>query len=203
MKPYLLSIWLVTFAIGTAIAAQKEKSTTVSDYPFWTSPKRGPVADFVPGLHAVLDLTDSQKQQIAAARDEMMNDNAVKMARGLSKTDPAVTADEREAARGAVEAANERMRRKVETILTVEQKALIENINGAYAAATQEVGGTYQIKVASAKIVGEERQRMQQQQRDEVDALFRRKLDEMLSAGQKSALAGAAANVPEKKSASK
>jgi hypothetical protein len=201
MKTHLLLVPCVAtmLAIGGAPAAEKQKSATVSGYPFWTAPKRGPVTEFVPGLDAVLNLTEAQKAQIAAAYAEMMDDATVKAARGLSKNDPSVTTEQREAARAAIDAATARMRSKVDAVLTVEQKAMIENINGAYAAATQEVGATYQVKVASTKIVGEERMRMQQQQRDEVDALFRLKLGEMLTTEQIIAMEAAASKVAQKK----
>src|SRR6187402_2374792 len=103
MKTRLLLMSCVAgmLAFGGSLAAEKEKSASVSGYPFWTAPKRGPVTEFVPGLDTVLNLTDAQKTQIAAAYDEMMNDATVKVARGLSKNDPSVTTEQRDAARAA------------------------------------------------------------------------------------------------------
>ena len=84
------------------------------------------------------------------------------------------------------------MQEGVTAILTVEQKALIGNINGAYAEAARQIGTTYQEKFGAVKVGPEERMRMQKSQREEVDALFRSKLDEMLSPEQKEAMAVAA-----------
>lgn len=194
MKPHplFIRVALATFLISSIGAAEKEKRADVSDYPFWTAPKRGHVAPFVPGLNAVLDLTDAQKQQISAARDEMQGNAAVQAARSISKSDPSVTAEEREKARAAVEAAAAQMHGKVSAVLTVEQKAMIENINGAYAEAAKQIGATYQEKVGAVKVGPEERRRMQQSQREEVDALFRSRLDEMLTPEQKILMADAA-----------
>lgn len=189
---FLVRVAIGIMSVASVAAAEKEKRADVSDYPFWSAPKRGHVAPFVPGLNAVLDLTDAQKQQIAAARDEMLNDDAVKAARGISKSDPTLTDEQRDKARAAVEAAAARIHEKVAAILTVEQKAMIENINGAYSEATKQVGATYQVKFESVKVGREERMRMQQSQREEVEALFRSRLDEMLSPAQKEAMAAAA-----------
>lgn len=190
--PLFIRVALATLVLGSIGAAEKEKRADVSDYPFWNAPKRGHVAPFVPGLNAVLDLTDAQKQQISAARDEMQADAAVQAARSISKSDPSVTADERDKARAVVEAAAAQMHGKVSAVLTVEQKAMIENINGAYAEAAKQIGATYQEKVGAVKVGPEERRRMQQSQREEVDALFRSRLDEMLTPEQKILMADAA-----------
>src|SRR5437762_427297 len=98
-----LAIFLAGISALTAQgAADKQKSPNVTDYSFWSAKKRGSVAQFVPGLNAVLQLTDAQKEQIATAREEVSNDEAVKAARQISKNDPAVTAEDREKARGVI-----------------------------------------------------------------------------------------------------
>ena len=190
-KP-ILPLVLILIATSPIAAAEKQKSADVSGHPFWTAPKRGLVPQFVPGLTAVLGLTDAQKQQIAAARTEMENDPGVQAARSFQKGDPNVTDAQREKARADIEAATARMQEKVTAILTVEQKAMIENINGAYTEAAKQVGATYSEKFGAVKVGPEERARMQQSQREEVESLFRHMLDEMLSPEQKEAMAAAA-----------
>lgn len=194
MKSHLsfVRVAIGIIAITGVATAEKERRADVSGYPFWSAPKRGHVAPFVPGLNAVLDITDAQKQQIAAAREEMLSDPAVQSARSMSKSDPKVTAEDRDKARAGIEAAEAKMHEKVAAVLTVEQKAIIENINGAYAEAAKQVGATYQVKFESVKVGPEERQRMQQSQREEVATLFQSKLDEMLSPAQKTAMESAA-----------
>src|SRR3954470_21250502 len=107
----LLAAGLTALPIVTA--AEKPKTSTVAEYPFWNSKKRGPVPQFVPGLTAALQLTDAQREKIATARDEMSNDEGVKAARSISKSDPNVTAEQREKARATMEAAVARQHAKV------------------------------------------------------------------------------------------
>jgi hypothetical protein len=190
----LVPVMLGMLAMGPSIAAEKENPRPdVSSYPFWSAPKRGAVSQFVPGLTAVLGLTDAQKQQIGAAYDAMLNDEGVKTARSFTKNDPSVTDAQREAARTAVEAATAQMREKVNAVLNTEQKALIGNIDGAYATAMQENSAAFQDRLAVVKNDAEARKRVMEEQREEAVKLFRQKLDEMLTAEQKSAMAAAAA----------
>ncbi len=139
-------------ALAPLGAAEKQKSPDVNGYPFWKGKKSGTVTQHVPGLNAVLQLSEPQKQQIAAARDEMANDEGVKAARAISKSDPTVTAEQREKARAIVEAASARLRERVASILTPEQNALIEKINAAYMAAVEETGIVYADKFASPSV---------------------------------------------------
>lgn len=179
-------------ALPGLAAAEKEKRADVSDYPFWTAKKRGASAQFVPGLTAALALTDAQVQQIAAARDAMGNDDAVRAARGISKSDPSVTAEQREKGRAAIEAATASLRGKVAAILTPEQRALIERINGAYAAAVEETAIVYEDRFAGVKNDEAARKRLHEDIRDDIEEQFRHKLDTVLTAEQRTAVAGAA-----------
>jgi Spy/CpxP family protein refolding chaperone len=179
-------------ALATVGGAEKQKTSAVDDYPFWTSKKRGNVGQFVPGLTAALQLTASQRDQIAAARDEMAQDEAVKAARGISKNDPSVTAEQREKARATLETATARLRARVDAILTPEQKALIEKINGAYAAAVEETGVVYEDKFGSVKADEAARRRVQEEKNQDIEEQFFHKLDGILTASQKDAMNSAA-----------
>ena len=179
-------------ALGSSSAADKSKVADVADYPFWTGKKRGPVTQFVPGLTAVLQLSETQKQEIAAAREEISSDEGVRAARSISKSDPSVTAEQREKARAAMEAATARLREKVAVILTPEQKVLIEKINDAYAAAVEEVGIIYADKFASVKADEAARRRIQEEKNQDTEDHFFHKLDAILTASQKEAMTRAA-----------
>ena len=191
--PFLTTLLAGITALATVGAAEKQKISPLGDYPFWTSKKRSFTGQFVPGLNAALQLTDAQKEQIAAARDEMANDEGAKAARGLSKNDPSVTAEQREKGRAAMDAATARMAAKVATILTAEQKALIEKINAAYAAAVEDVGIIYADKFASVKADEAARKRLQDDKNQDTEEHFLRKLDALLSPAQKEAMKRAAA----------
>jgi len=182
-------------ALATINAAEKQKTSDVNSYPFWTGGKKaGAVTQFMPGLNAALQLSETQKEQIAAARDEMMNDEGVKAARGISKSDPSVTAEQREKAKAVVEAATARFREKVAAILTPEQKTLIEKINAAYAAAVEDTGIVYAEKFASPSVKADPaaRQRLQEEKSQDTEEGFLHKLDAILTPPQKEAVAAAA-----------
>ena len=190
--PFLTSLLVGTIALATLGAAEKQKLSGVGDYPFWTSKKRGYTGQFVPGLNTALQLSDAQKEQIAAARDAMSNDEEVKAARGISKNDPSVTAGQREKARAAMEAATARLHERVAAILTPEQKALIEKINAAYAGAVEDTGIIYAEKFASIKGDEAARKRLQDEKNQDTEEHFLHKLDALLSPAQKETMKRAA-----------
>lgn len=183
---------LPKLAASSGGAEGKSKRPEVGDYPFWSVKKRGFVTQLAPGLNAVLQLTDAQKEQIAAARDEMSRDEAVKAARGISKNDPAVTAEQREKARAVFDAASARLREKVDAILTPEQSALIAKINSAYATAVEEIATVYEAKSGAVKNDEAARKRMQEEKNQDTEDQFLHKLDTLLTPAQKDAMTRAA-----------
>ncbi|RBP40351.1 hypothetical protein DES53_10858 [Roseimicrobium gellanilyticum] len=188
-----LTLLLVGCTTLAALGAEsKLKRADLSGFPFWSSPKRGFVPPFIPGLNATLQLTDAQAEQIAKAQSDMGNDESVKAARSLSKSDTSVTAEQREKARATMDAATARMREQIATILTPEQKTLIEKINAVYAAASEETGIVYADKFASIKADPEARKRIQEEKNQDMEEQFLSKLDGILNESQKAALAQAA-----------
>jgi hypothetical protein len=191
MKNYIASLLvagLSALAIASASAAEKPKASAVTDYPFWSLKKRGLVPQFVPGLTAVLQLTEAQREKIAAAREEFSQDEAVKAARSISKSDPSVTAEQREKARAVLAAATARLHEKVVATLTPEQKGLIEKIDAAYAAAVEDTGIVYAEKFASVKADEAARRRIQEEKNQDIEEQFYHKLDGILTASQKDAM---------------
>lgn len=180
-------------ALSPLGAAEKQKKSDIGGFPFWTSAKRGHVNQFVPGLNAALQFTDAQQEQISAANAEFSNDEGVKAARSISKNDPNVTADQRDKARATLEAANTRLHEKINAILTPEQKALVEKINAAYAAAMEDTGIVYADKFATVKADEAARRRIQEEKNQDIEEQFLHKLDGILSPGQKEAMTRAAA----------
>lgn len=196
MKTHLCLIAVVTVLSSLSLAApekgSKEKGGSYTDYPFWSSKKRTDAPQFVPGLNAILQLTPEQQEQIAAARNEMANDEALKAARSISKSDPSVTQEQRDKARAAVDAANARLREKIASILTPDQKALIAKVNAAYQATIDEIGTVYEEKFASIKADPAARQRVQEEKSQDTEDHFLHKLDTLLTPAQKDAMTRAA-----------
>ena len=186
-------------ALATVVGAEKQKSSAVDDYPFWTTKKRGYVVQFIPGLTAALQLTTSQKDQIAVARDEMAQDEAVKAARGVSKNDPSISPEQRQTARATLEKATSRLQERVAGILTHEQKTLIEKVNEAHAAAVEETGVVYADKFGSVKADEAARRRIQEEKNQDIEEQFLHKLDGILTASQKEAMNSAAQEEEQRK----
>jgi hypothetical protein len=99
-----------------------------------------------------------------------------------------VTKEQRDQARATIEAASARLRERVATILTPGQKALIEMINAAYAAAVEETGIIYAENFASIKADEVARRRIQEQKSQDTEEQFLHKLDSVLSPGQREAM---------------
>jgi hypothetical protein len=196
MKIHLSLLALVTVFSTLSLAAPekgtKEKGGGAVDYPFWSSKKRPEAPEFVPGLNAILQITPDQQEKIAAARNEMANDESLKAARSISKNDPSVTQEQRDKARATLEAANAKLREKVVAILTPEQKALIEKVNAAYQAALDEVGTVYEEKFATIKADPAARKRVQDEKNQDTEDHFLHKLDTLLTPAQKDAMTKAA-----------
>ena len=99
-------------------------------------------------------------------------------------------------AQAALEGAKARLRERVAAILTPDQKALIEKINAAYAAANEETGIIYADKFASpyVKEDPEARGRLQQEKNQDTEEGFLHKLDGILNPTQREAMTRAAEN---------
>jgi hypothetical protein len=194
MKTHLFLIVLTGIFSTLSLAAQEkaEKRPGTTNFPFWTTKKRGETPQFVPGLNAVLELTSAQQEQIDTARNEMANDEAVKTARSISKNDPSATQEQRDKARAVVEAANAKLHARVASILTSDQTALIVKINGAYQDTLDEIGTVYEEKYAAVKNDDAARRRLQDEKNQDVDDHFLHKLDTLLTPAQRDAMTRAA-----------
>lgn len=205
MKTHLLAIVCLTAVSALALAApEKEgKRPGVTDYPFWSTPKRPDSPQFIPGLNAILQLTPEQEEKIAAARSEAANDEEVKAARTMGKGNPSATPEQREKARAVVEAASTKLRERVKAVLTPEQLALIGKVNGAYQASHEEIGTIYEEKYASVKADEAARRRLQDEKNQDVEDNFLHKLDGLLSPEQKDAMTRAAEDEQRRNTATK
>ena len=195
MKSYTLSLLAAACAaLAPLSAAEKQKTADLSGYPFFAGKKGGYATQYAPGLTATLLLTDMQKQEIAAAQADMANDEGVKAARGISKGDPNVTAEQRDKARASMDAASNRLRERVNAILTSEQKALIEKINAAYLAAIEDTGIVYADKFATPNVKADEaaRKRLQEEKNQDTVDQFLHKLEVVLTPAQREAMTRAA-----------
>jgi hypothetical protein len=187
----ILGFVILSVACSIPALAEKEKRPDVSGFPFFIGAKGAPVR--VPGLNAILLLTDEQKQKIHMAQQETVNSEAVAGAARTVKTDPNATEAQKQAARQAVQAAQEDLRKRVTAILTSEQKTLIERIHVIHEQVASDVSAEFQARFAASKGNEEEAKRVRKEAEEKRLAEFTRKVGEILTAEQREAMTKAAA----------
>jgi hypothetical protein len=173
-----------------AAPASAQKKAELHDFPFWTAPKRPHAGAFVPGLQAALELTPEQIEKIIAARNATVDCPEIRKL--PHKGDPNATADDLAKAGAKREEATEKLYKEVDSILTKDQKALIEKINDAYAKVAAEVGEEFQPKFAAAKSNAEDTAAVKKELMEALVTAFDKKLDALLTNDQKAAVKKAA-----------
>jgi hypothetical protein len=193
MKPRtLLTMVAMILAAGVIPAAAKKASVpSVTHLPFWTVKGR-PTPQFVPGLTAALLLTLEQQEQLTQAWQETMGSEAVAAAARTLKSDPDATAAQKEAARSLLDAAAATLQLRINAILTMDQKALIEWINSVFVDAGKAVAAEMEAEYAAAKGDKAAIERVQQKRKEKLETAFLQKLKEILTPEQWTAMMRAA-----------
>jgi hypothetical protein len=176
--------------LAAPVGAQKQKKPELTDFPFWSAPKTPRAHAFVPGLQAALELTPAQIEKILEARATTVDTEEIRALK--RKGDPNATADELATAATKRSAATEKLHQEVETILTKDQKALIEKLNDGYAKVVADVGGQFQADFEAAKGNAEETAKLRKDQREAIAEAFNKKLDALLTTEQRAAVKKAA-----------
>jgi hypothetical protein len=174
----------------TPAFAQKEKKPAMPDFAFWSAPKTPHAKAFVPGLQAALELTPEQTEKILAAMEKTINSPEIRALK--RKGDPDATADELAKGNQKRAEASEKLYKEIDTILTRDQKGLIEKINDAYAKVISEVGEDFQPKFVAAKGNAEDTAKLRKEQAEAIKTAFEKKLDGVLSNDQRAAVKKAA-----------
>ena len=173
------TIWLAVVGVVLLAApalAQRGKRKAAGPTVFSTQ-----INNAAPGIDAVLALTAEQNTKIAAARKETLGTDAV-VAALKTRNDANAAADQKKQARKTVQDAEAKFGQKVAALLTPEQKALYDKINAAFAEVRKAAGRAGQGEAATAR----------QERQAKIKAEFGKKLDGMLTAEQKAAMAKAA-----------
>jgi hypothetical protein len=186
----VVTLSLAALALSASRGYSEEKRPDVGDFPFWTAPKNLHARPFVPGLNAVLQLSDEQSRQITTAREDILGTEAVKAA---SQKDPNATEAQRKANQKIVAEATAKLHEKVGKILTGGQHVLIARINTAHSDICQAVLDEFQANFAAAKGNEEETAKVCREMQEKITSEFGKKLDGILSAEQKAAMKKAAA----------
>ena len=171
-----------TLALAAAVlltapaAAADKKPAQLREFPFWTAPKTPHARAFVPGLQAALGITPEQAAKIEAACADTIDKPENRM-----KNSPTAAA------------AADALHAEVAKVLTGYQKKLIADLNDAYAGALEGAAAEYQPKLVAAKGNAEETAKLRAEMRDAITAGFTKKLDTVLTADERKAVAAAAA----------
>lgn len=192
-----LTIW----PVAAPANAQKEKRPDVSSFSFVTGPKGD--RPHLPGLNAVLLLTDEQKEKLVAARQETLGSEAVLSAARKAKTDPNATEADRQAARKLTDEAQAQYDRRVAEILTDAQREMTQRLQVLLRQAHEAAATEYGPKLVAAKGNEAETLKLRQESRDFLNADFARRVNEILTPEQRAAFEHAAAEERQREAAAK
>lgn len=190
LRPVMLVVGLLL--LGSPALAQKEKRPDISGFSFISGPKGDHPA--LPGLNAILGLTDDQKLRLMQARDETTGSPALRDAGRKVKENANATDAEREAVRKLHTEAEGQYDHRVAEILTPAQKELILRLQVLYGQAREAVGKEYEAKLVASKGNKEETARLRDEARAALNADFARRVNEILTAEQRTAFEQAAAD---------
>ncbi|MBI3875517.1 MAG: hypothetical protein HY300_06070 [Verrucomicrobia bacterium] len=189
----ILALTLAVFIAAPAAFAQKEKKATIGNFPFWAAVKGNQKAgQLVPGLNAVLQLTEEQIKQIQTAASDAYGNEEFRTRLAKAK-DTNTSAAEREALRAEYEKAEAAMHDRVARVLTAEQQALIAKINATHAEAMGAIRDEFQNRYATVKGDDEARKRLQAEMKEKLDTDFIGRINSFLTPAQRAAREQAAA----------
>jgi hypothetical protein len=193
MKTTTLAALVAALAFSlTPALAQKEKRPDVGNFPFWTVKKSPRAHPFVPGLNAVLMLTDTQKEKITDAREELLDTDAIQAASRLLKTNPDASGAQKDAARRRYAEAQEKLHERVNAVLTTEQRALIDKLNGAFEDTREAISADFQPRHADFKDNKQGLAELQVEMQRRMETDFLKRVEGLLTKEQFSALQKAA-----------
>lgn len=179
----------VLLACPLAASAQKTKQPAIGNFAFWAGKGDQKTGPYVPGLNAVLQLTDEQISSLHAAVQETVQTEDLQASGRKLKGDANATQAEREAHQQQYARAQAKLQDRVAAILTAEQKALIEKINAAYADAQKAGMDSFSTRFANVKGKGEDAKALQTEFQAYVARDLHTRLTGILSADQRGAMA--------------
>jgi hypothetical protein len=193
LRPVILIIVAAGLGLLSAPAvAQKEKRPDVSGFSFISGPKGDHPT--VPGLNAILGLTDDQKVRLVQARRESIGSDALMDAGRKVKENPNATDADREAVRKLRAEAEGQYDHRLAEILTPAQKEMILRLQVLYVEAREATGKDYEGKLVASKGNKEETARLREEARQALNADFIRRVNEILTTEQRTAFERAAAD---------
>jgi colicin import membrane protein len=194
MSRIVLANCALLLCVGVA-AGQKEKKPTLPSGDMFFTQKGQPFAleRTFPGIQAALMLTDEQKLKLQTAREETVGSEAIREAGRNIKGNANATEAEKEAAKKLAAEARAKLEQQIASILTADQKALVEKLNTAAQDAHKTAADSLQAEFTASKGNKEQMAEVQKKMKEEARAEFERKLVGLLNAEQRAAVEKAAA----------
>ena len=173
-----------------ASAADKKERIPPGGETFFTGKGEQPFAleRVVPGINAVLMLSDDQIDKINTARAETIQSEAVQAAGRKVKTDPKATEQEKAEAAKHIAEARAKFTKQVADILSADQKKLIAALNEAHVDVTKEVHDQFEAQFVAAKGDAELTAKLRKEAQEEITKGIDRKLVGLLNAEQRKAM---------------
>jgi hypothetical protein len=145
-----------------------------------------------PGITAALMLSDEQKQAIHDAQQQTTASPQMREKMAAVKDKNAGNEAERQVVRTEMAAARGELAQRVSTILTAEQKALVEKIQQAAMESQQEARGIFKDEFAASKGDAAKAAELKEKARVEAEDLLVQKLEKILRPEQMRAVQQAA-----------
>ena len=142
-----------------------------------------------PGIEGAFTITAEQRQKLDALQQEVFGAEAVAAAQKTADTKGASKAD-KNAARKTLRNAEAKLREKAAPVLTAEQKELAKKLNAAFTEVAKALVAEYKDKLSGGK--GADTKGLGKEMTEKGKAEFAKKLDGILTAEQKAAMAKAA-----------
>jgi Spy/CpxP family protein refolding chaperone len=193
------------FLVLGAAQAQKEKKPALPPGDLFFTMKGQPFAleRVFPGVQGALLLTDEQKQKLFKALEDTIASKAVQSAGRTIKADPDATEAQKEEARKVIQEARTRLQKQVASVLTQEQKTVIERLNTAATEAHVAAREKLEAEFTAAKGDKTRMEEVNKKMREEAKAEFNRKLAGLLTAEERQGLEKAAQQQKEAEEAAK
>jgi len=185
----VLLIAVVLFTVMPA-HAQKEKGTSLPSGSLFFTMKGKPFAleKLFPGIHGALLLTDDQKRDLNAAWEKTLGSAEVREAGLALKSDKTADAAKKEAARKVIDEAQANLAKEVASVLTREQKILVEKLNAAAQEALQAAREKFETEFTDAKGNKEKAAEVEKRYMEEAVSQFNQRIANVLSPQQKEGL---------------
>ncbi len=185
MNPRLSLPILAMLAISV-LAAKPAKAPSLPPGEMFFTMKGQPFAleRMFPGITAAFTFSDEQKTALHEAYGQTVGSGAIRAKGASLKNNPAATDADRDAARAQLEEARAELHKRVEAILTPEQKALIPKIQEAAEQAQREAHEAFSADFAEAKANQAKADDLREKIRVEAEDVFVQKLQKFLTPAQ-------------------